>query len=218
MEIFTYDSRGNLLTESRQATSDISGSAGNAASVVGTPRIKSFTYNSREQLTSVSDTVSNAKNTTLYSYDTNGNLASLSNALGHTTTFANYDLNGRVGTIVQPNGLVTNYTYTPRGAVSSSETILADGVGEMTRYEYDQAGQLVKTILPNGLAYYFNYDRAHRLILAQDAMGNSVEYTLDRLGNRVSEKLRDSTGNLSQEVSRVFNSLNQLIQVTGANH
>ena len=46
--------------------------------------------------------------------------------------------------------------------------------------------------------------------------GNSINYTLDVMGNRVNETVTDTGGNLTRQVSRVYDILNRLQTVTGA--
>ncbi len=43
----------------------------------------------------------------------------ITNAAGHVTQFTLYDRAGRVRQMVDPNGVVTDTVYTPRGWVSS---------------------------------------------------------------------------------------------------
>lgn len=49
-----------------------------------------------------------------------------------------------------------------------------------------------------------------------DTKGNTVTYTLDNMGNRVSEQFKDAQGNLQRSVSRVYDALNRMQQLTGA--
>lgn len=49
-----------------------------------------------------------------------------------------------------------------------------------------------------------------------DERGNTISYTLDNVGNRVSEEIKDPGGTLQRSISRSFDALNRLQQVTGA--
>jgi YD repeat-containing protein len=53
---------------------------------------------------------------TTYTYDNQGNLATITNALGHVTRITQYDAHGHPLRIEDPNGLVTTLTTTPAGA------------------------------------------------------------------------------------------------------
>jgi hypothetical protein len=48
-----------------------------------------------------------------------------------------------------------------------------------------------------------------------DNLGNTITYTLDNMGNRIGEVVKDKLGNLNRQISRVYDSLNRLQQVTG---
>jgi hypothetical protein len=47
-----------------------------------------------------------------------------------------------------------------------------------------------------------------------DNLGNSITYTLDLRGNRTQEQVKDATGTLARQVTRVFDSLSRLQQIT----
>ena len=49
-----------------------------------------------------------------------------------------------------------------------------------------------------------------------DAKGNAITYTLDNMGNRVGEQVKDPQGNLQRSITRVYDALNRVQQVTGA--
>lgn len=77
-----------------------------------------------------------------------GNLATITNALGHVTQITAYDLNGNPLTVIDPNGVTTTLTYDPRQRLTSRT------VGtERTSYDYDGVGQLLKVTLPDGSLY-----------------------------------------------------------------
>jgi hypothetical protein len=43
-----------------------------------------------------------------------------------------------------------------------------------------------------------------------------VHYTLDEMGNRKGEELKDQSGTLARTITRIFDDLNRLQNVTGA--
>lgn len=208
MTTLAYDIAGNLLSKSIQATTDINGAQGLGAAVAGAVRNWSYTYNDVGQPLTVTGPLND---TTNLSYDSQGNLASVTNAAGHVISYSNYDANGRVGKITDPNGLVTDLSYTPRGWLSTSSS-----GGESTSYEYDGVGQMTKATMPGGSTLIYTYDPAHRLTGITDSNGNSITYTLDLVGNRIAEQVTDANGTLARKISRVFDPLNRLKQITGA--
>jgi YD repeat-containing protein len=149
---------------------------------------------------------------------TAGDLQSITNAAGHVTQFTQYDRAGRVRQMVDPKGVVTDTTYTPRGWTSSVTVTPPGGTARTTNYSYDNAGQLTGATLPDGTTLGYSYDAAHRLTSVTDAKGNSVTYTLDNAGNKTGEQVKDPSGNLQRNITRVYDALNRVQQVTGASN
>ena len=211
---YTYDSKGNLLTRTEQSTGDVNGSQGASAAVTGSPRTWAYTYNEVGQVLTITGPRTDVADVTTYAYDGQRNLSSITNAAGHVMSLSSYDANGRVGQITDQNGVVTNLSYTPRGWLKQRSTV-GDGITETTIYDYDNAGQMTKVTLPDNSSINYTYDDAHRLTRINDNLGNSINYTLDNMGNRINETVTDTSGNLTRQVSRIYNSLNRLQKVIG---
>jgi YD repeat-containing protein len=203
---YTYDpSSGNVLTKRIKDTAS------------GKTRTWTRTYTTAADgtlanlLKTVDGPRADANDVTTYSYYPNGDLKTVSNALGHVTTLSQYDANGRLLALSDPNGLVTTLTYTPRGWLKSKT------VGtEATSYDYDGVGQIKRVTLPDGSYITYDYDDAHRLTGIHDAQGNRLHYTLDAIGNRTREEVYNSVGALVNTRSRVFDALNRLWKDLGA--
>jgi YD repeat-containing protein len=208
---YSYDAKGNLLTRTLQPTSDATGGAGQSAAANGTARTTTYTYDTYGQVLTADGPRTDVTDVTAYAYDPQGNLTSVTNALNQTTTLGNYDANGRAGSLTDPNGLVTSLKYDLRGRL-----LTRTAGGETTSYTYDGVGQLITVTTPTGAAYTYTYDAAHRLTGIADGSGNRISYTLDAAGNRTKEEIFDSTGNLAQTRSRVFDALNRLWKDIGA--
>ena len=204
---FSYDAAGNLLSKSQQATTDTTGAAGFAAVLTGPVRNWTTTYNSAGQVLTVTGPRADV---TTYAYDAQGNLATVTNAAGHLTTLSNYDANGKAGTITDVNGLTPLLSYSPRGWLLSKNV-----GGELTSYAYDGVGQLKKVTLPDTSTIDYTYDDAHRLTSIADSLGNRIAYTLDAMGNRITEQVKDPSGTLARQTTRVYDALNRLQQITG---
>lgn len=210
---------GVLCSRSEQATTDVNGSAGLSAAVTGTPRIWKWTYNQYGQVLTADGPRTDVTDLTTYTYyaaddpdlGKRGNIATVTNALGHVTQISAYDLNGRPLTLIDPNGRVTQLTYDLRGRLTGQS------VGtEATSYQYDGVGQLTKVTLPDGSYIAYTYDPAHRLTQIADALGNTVTYTLDAMGNRLKEDIKDPGGQLSRTRQRAYDALARLAQDIGA--
>ncbi len=203
---FTYDANGNMLTKTVTDT------------VTSEARIWTYTYSTIGQVLTVNGPRTDVTDQTTYTYYANndasvgkrGNVATITNALSHVTTVNTYDSNGRPLTITDPNGLVTTLTWHARG------WLLSRALGsETTTYDYDDAGQLTRVTLPDSSYLQYTYDAAHRLTQVADNLGNKVVYTLDNMGNRTQEDVKDPSNTLAQTRTRVFNSLNRLYQDIG---
>ena len=139
-----------------------------------------------------------------YDYDALGNRSSERNPLGQQTRYT-YDAAGRVVESTAPNGLVSTISYDVQGRVLASTS-----AGENTRYSYTPTGQVGSVQLPNGQQINYGYDAVDRLIAITDNRGNRVSYTLDVMGNRVREEVRDTSGNLAWATGRNVNQLNKV--------
>jgi len=212
---YAYDASGNLLSKKVQATSDATGAQGLSPTLVGTARTWSYTYNNVGQVLTATGPRTDVADKTIYTYDTSGNLSTIANAVGQITTLSNYDANGRVGLITDANGATTALTYSPRGWLTG-KTVTSGGTVETTTYGYDGVGQLTLVTLPNTSTVSYTYDPAHRLTNIADSLGNSIAYTLDNMGNRISEQVKDPSGALARQTSRVVDALNRIQQITGA--
>jgi YD repeat-containing protein len=223
----TCGARGALCSKSIQATMDANGSQAFSATPSGSPRTWTYTYNANGSVLTVNGPRTDVNDVATYTYYANnascpttngghatgcrGQVETISNALSHTTSVTAYNAHGQPLAIVDPNGLTTTMTYDARQRLTSR---IAGG--ETTTYEYDFAGQLTKVTLPDGAFLAYAYDDAHRLTQIQDNVGNKIVYTLDNIGNRTLEEVRDPANALVQTRSRVFNSLNRLFRELGA--
>ncbi|WP_462391210.1 RHS repeat-associated core domain-containing protein [Acidovorax sp. Q11] len=194
---YTYDSQGNRLSET---ITDTSGGTGN-----GTTRTTSWTYHASGLV--ATETAPNGA-TTSYQYDSAGNLTRATNALGHVDTYT-HDAAGRVQTHTAPTGLVTTYTYDARGRV-----LTTNRGGQLTTLTYRPSGQVTTATLPHGHVVTYTYDAAQRLTGWSDNRGNSGAYTLDAMGNRTREDLRNAQGQLVWRLARTINSINRVESVT----
>lgn len=219
----SYDSSGNLLSKTIQATTEVIGVQGlflttspsstltSAPANTVIPRTWTYTYNTVGQVLTATGPRTDIVDKTTYDYNLQGNLIKITNAAGHVTTLSNYDANGKAGRIIDPNGMITDLTYSPRGWLTSKTV-----GGELTTYDYDGIGQLKKVTLSDSSFIAYTYDDAHRLTDITDSLGNSIHYTLDGMGNRIKEETKDPGGALTRQITRIYDALNRLQQVTGA--
>jgi RHS repeat-associated protein len=75
---------------------------------------------------------------------------------------------------------------------------------------------LSSAALPDGYQVTYSYDAAQRLVAAADNRGANVQYSLDAMGNRIGEQVKDASGNIALATGRVINSLNRVAAIQGA--
>ncbi|MEK3795064.1 restriction endonuclease fold toxin [Paenibacillus sp. FSL R7-0204] len=180
---FSYDEAGN-----RTGMNDVSGTY-------------SYTYNSQNQLLQISK---DSKVQIKYTYDVIGNVESVTDILGYTTTYQydkssrmarvdydgketaySYDKNGNRTMVQYEDGLKEVYTYDLNNRLLTLTNKRNNG-SEISsyRYTYDDAGrQITKTDSFGSTAY--SYDDAGR-IKQVEAPGKTTVYAYDRAGNRQS--------------------------------
>lgn len=200
-----------------QATFDHTGALGASAQIdTSVPtRVWTWTYDQDGQMITSRDPRGGVTTRAYYSDNTSahakGDLRSITNAMGHITLFTAYDTSGNLLTSLDPNGVSTTYAYDSRNRVRSVTTN-----GEVTQISYKSIGKVGRVTFPDGSFLQYEYDAAHRLISIADALGNTVNYALDNMGNRVSASTKDPAGNLVRLLSRSIDSLGRVRLSTGA--
>jgi RHS repeat-associated protein len=150
-------------------------------------------------------------NGTVLAYSTTGYLASITNALGQTTSYTSYDANGRLLTMTDPNSLSTTFTYDKRGRT------LTRTVGtEETKWAYDYVGNLTKLTFPDSSYLTYSYDAAHRLTAIQDVAGDSIAYGYDANSNVTSVSVYNPSSTLERTHSYAYDTVNRLASESGA--
>lgn len=149
-----------------------------------------------------------------------GDLWKVTNALGHVTETLRYDGAGRVLRTKDANGVVTDLAYHPRGWLTARKVRGADNGSEtddaVTRIDYFPTGLVQRVTQPDGDFLEYEYDAAHRLTAIEDALGHRIDYTLDAAGNRTAELTKDAAGEVTRQLSRVFDQLGRLDQEKNA--
>src|SRR5204863_7883493 len=136
------------------------------------------------------------------------------------TTYLKYDGAGRPLQVSDPNGVITDFTYSPRGwllqiavrGIDNNST--ADDA--ITTIAYEPTGTVSKITQPDGDYLSYTYDAAHRLTDVTDNLGRSIHYTLDAAGNRTTEDSKNATGVLKHTLSRVYDQLGRVQQTLNA--
>lgn len=211
----TYDGSGNTLT--RTETDTLPGGTQS--------RTWTWTYNSYGQVLTEDGPRTDVIDVTTYTYyscstgSECGRLETVTNAAGHVTSFDSYDEHGYPTEVTSANGTTTMFAFDTRQRLSAQcvgGSLPGCTGGELTSFMYWDTGPVKKVTNPDFSFLEFSYDTAQRLTRIEDSAGNYIEYTVDALGNRIEEEVRDNLGGLRLTGSRVYNALNQLYQEIGA--
>lgn len=204
-----------------QQTNDATGASAFTSTLQGTARTWQWSYDQYGRVLSATDPRNNVTTNAYYLNDATqgakrGMLNTVTNAAGHVTTINDYNNRGQPLSVTDANALTTTMTYLPRGWLKD-RTVGA----EITRYDYDGVGQMIKLTMPDSSVINYGYDGAHRLIQISDGAdinsGNRIVYTLDNMGNRINEYAYDPVGVLARKSKREVDALNRLWKTyTGA--
>ena len=165
---WTYDPKTGYPTELKDAEANRNGTAGTvltyqtqlngyvadlATKTSPEGRKWTFGHTLEGDLASVTDPLGNTTTdpndyTTSYTYDTYGQLLTAKDANGHTTTYGNYDPNGYPQTVTDPLNHATAYVYDVRGQV----TKVTDALGHDTTQTYDTFGRPLVNVTPKDQA------------------------------------------------------------------
>ncbi len=225
-----YDSRGNLLSTTNQAT--------------GATTSYTYTNDGFNQIKTLTDPMNNVTN---FNYDLNGNLTSVVDPLGNQTTIA-YNSFGQQTGVTDALGNTVTYQYdsikyniegitdqllnqtTFTLDTSGNITTMTDAEGKTTTYSYDSMNRQTQIVDPDlalttfgfdansnlttvtdarSKATTFTYDTRDRISSETDQLGNTEVYTYDGNGNLISLTNRNN-----ETIAYQYNALNQLIQKT----
>jgi RHS repeat-associated protein len=164
---FTYDSNGNPLTKTLTDTTTTS----TPYSTNGQTRTWHYTWSSYLPASIKTPNT----NTTSFTY-TSGVLTKITNPLSQTIQVTSYTPGGLPLTIVDQNGVTTNDSYDPRLRLLTSTLVTSAGNLTTTNAYYTNWDWV--TTLPDGSAFVYQLDLAHRLqnIVDSDGNLNSVGY------------------------------------------
>jgi RHS repeat-associated protein len=152
-----------------------------------TPVTTSYTYNSFGEVLTATDPLGNVTTNT---YDTDGNLQTVTSPAPNGSTPASvthfgYDTKGELTSITDPLSNPTTLTYTTTGLIGS----ITDAQNNTTSYQYDARGNRMAVVDPvNGAAHptTFAYDIMNRLTGITYPDASSVTFGYDYRGRRTS--------------------------------
>ena len=202
----SYDQYRNLVARS---VTDSSG---------GRVREWHYSYDENNRLVSVDGPRDDVADITTYAYHpiggeapSSGQLAQVTNPLGHVTSYSGYIGPGQPTQITDPNGTATVVSYNAKGGVASIEI-----EGLKTEYTYHPTGELHRWLQPSGKEFVFEYNLLGELLEVTDADGNRVEFERDAAGNRVQTDIRNAQDQLIGLQKAEYDALGRIVASSGA--
>lgn len=161
-------------------------------------------------------------NSTQYQYDVHHWITVIIDPRGNQLLSNTYDEDtefdwGRVTTQLDPGNEITAFDYkttpveTGQGTanVKAGITEMTDPFGNVTRYEYDSLGRMIKQTEPNGTVQAFEYDDFDSTTKSVDPNDNETVFEYDTAGN-----MTRKTDPLGNTVSITYNAQNQPLTKT----
>ncbi len=145
-----------------------------------------------------------------YTYDDNGNVVKVTDALGHVTAMT-YDALDRVSTSTDASGHIASYQYD----IGDRLTQVTDPRGLVTGYTYDGFGQLWKQVSPDTGTTAFTYDAYGRRSSMTRADGVLTTYGYDSLNRLTSISAGGQTQNATYD--NCTNGVGRLCRASDAN-
>ncbi len=138
------------------------------------------------------------------------------NAVGHVSEILAYDAAGRPTRMRDINQIEQQFEYHPRGWLLARR-VCQPGVvafpcpnAAETTMSYTDWGDISRMTLPDGTFIDYGYDDAHRLLSITDALGNRMEFELDRAGRKLRERSFDPNNNLRRILARQYDLVGRL--------
>lgn len=181
----------------------------------GNQRIWSYSWSTAGKLLSVDGPLAGTSDTTTYTYNANGYLATVTDPVGLVTTATAWNGRGQPTSVTDPNGVVTTYAYDIMGRVTA---ITRDSAGTPATWtiEYDAVGNVDKLTQPSGSYLQYAYDDASRLLSVTNGSGETQSYTSNDNGN-VTATAKSQSATVAFQQQAVFDDLGRQIQlITGA--
>jgi large repetitive protein len=174
--VYEHDQRGNVVTE---------------IDAEGKVTRRSYDASNNVLTETIITTESGPQGwTTSYTYDSDGNQLSRTNALGDTEYYT-YDARGNLLSTTDALGNTTRYTYTTKGQLRSK----TDATGHITSYRYDQWGNVIQRTEGTNDVTSYEYDNQGNKTKETDALGNITTFEYDANGNATKETKTLTTEN-----------------------
>lgn len=178
----------------------------------------SYTWSTTGQPLTIDGPLAGTADTVTMTYGTigtmNGQLATVTNEVGHVTQVLSRNALGQPLTVQDANGVQTVMTYNLLGRLA---TVTVDPGTSQSKYTmlYDAAGNVTRLTLPMGGWITYTYDAASRLTRISNDRGQSQTFTLNALGGVTAAVTKDAAGIVMRQSTNAYDELGRLIAATG---
>lgn len=192
--IWDYDNDGND-TPNEDPTDNMSRkiergmTVNSAGAVVQYDHVTAYTYNDKDQVTSIDGPLSGDQDKTIFTYDPEtGDLLTVTNPVTGTITFT-YDDAGNTITTTDINGIETVTTYDGKNRPLTSQRD-----GKTSSRTYTPQGDIETVTDAEMRTTTYTYEAQFgRLERMADGLGNYHHYAYDGLGHRIEDAVFDAT-------------------------
>jgi RHS repeat-associated protein len=216
---YTYNGAGQVLTEQTGLPSTVTNTydtRGNVSTTTDATNVTTtYTYDllGRRLTKSLPDPDGGGGPlgvlTSSYTYDAIGQLQSVTDPRGNTTSFV-YDQKHQQIQAINPDLTFKTVAYDPAGNIRSS----TDELGRTTQLVYDSRDRPIQVIQPDGAVDRTRYDGGSRRIASTDALGHATSYSYDS-ASRLAQTT-DAKGNSTTNTYDEFGNLETTTNRRGA--
>jgi RHS repeat-associated protein len=115
---------------------------------------------------------------TTYTYDSLGNVSTVTNPLGHKTTYSGYNGLGLPSRVVDENDVITDYVYDAKGNLQSTTQYLTNG-NRTTSFTFDHDRNVTDIAMADGHVSRSRYTASGRLQSTGNTQNEFVSLTFD---------------------------------------
>ncbi|MBX9681403.1 MAG: hypothetical protein K2X38_21825 [Gemmataceae bacterium] len=185
-------------------------SLGDVTSIVQTPEsgtniTTAYSYDGAQR--ALSETLPDGKQRT-YSYNYR-KLASITDEAGNNTAYSFCSICGKMSGLTAP--LSKSLSWQEDG--DHRTTGFTDARSNQTQYQYGNAGELKKTLYPDGSYTLYRYDNYGRLAATEDTRGDTQVYTYDSVG-RLQKLTLTPAGGTGVDLTYTYNADDTVSSVT----
>jgi RHS repeat-associated protein len=181
-------------------------SKGNVTSIVYEDlNTESYTYNTDSQPLTHTDANGN---TTTYSYS-GGNLVGVEDALTNLETMT-YTGTGKLSTFTDADNHTTSYLYDSLDRLTTVQ--LPDSTTNL--FSYDSQGDVTKTVDSAGNATTYSFDAMNRKTGSTDALNDIATFTYDSGGNLTKDQEPTPSGQTARTTTYAYDSMDRLVTIT----